>query len=502
VPIAALRFRVNLLGAVAFAAYLAMALLSFVQAPALWSSRTDVPHANAFFRALAEQVPALELQKMFTGNGAVVVSHFVPLGLATLAALLLVAMLLRRGGAADKSTVTLIFRWSIAFAAVSALAFPLFTQDFWLSAAWGRMVAAAENPYYRFFTPHSLEGLPLDHFPMAMSYGPAWAIVSGAVMAVSGKSLIATAVLFKAVLGVAWIASLVLVARISEPRPAAERCLAVAMFGWVPIGVTQTMAEGHNDILMAWLALLWLYLLIRGRWAAPVALAISALMKYVTGPLVIVDAIAALRLHKLSFRRFVLRYVAPGLVGLAVVAVFFRSMHFFDGTRLVNEWRFLMPRDALSALEDLLEISLFPAEYVIAAAFALVAVASLVGLYRQPSAEAAAKSALAIMCAISFALVAHIWPWYLVWTLGFAAVVPNWWLSRFVIGVSILVPFTLAAWWVDSLDDQQDWAALIMYAGALLWVALTRAPATATASAAPAAASRTEQAIESSLGRS
>jgi hypothetical protein len=501
VPIAALRFRVNVLGALALAAYAAMALLSYVQAPALWGSRKDVPHANAFFRALAEQIPAIELHKLFAGNGAVIISHFVPLGLATLAALLLAGILMRRGGAADDSIVTLVLRWSIAFAVVMAFAFPLFTQDFWLSAAWGRMVAAAENPYHRFFTPHSLEGLPLDHFPMAMSYGPAWALLSGAVMAVAGKSLIATAILFKAILGAAWIAALILVARITAARPAAERCLALAFFGWIPIGVMQTTAEGHNDILMAWAALLWLYLLARGHGAAPVALAASVLSKYVTAPLFLVDAVAALRLHKLSIRRFVLRYVAPGLIGLGVVAVFFRSMQFFDGTRLVNEWRFLMPRDALSALEDVLDVSLFPAEYLIAALFAFVAAASFVALYRQPSAEAAAKAALAIMCAISFALVGHIWPWYLVWILGLAAVIPSWWLSRFVIGVAILVPFTIVAWWVDSLDDEQDWAAFIMYGGAVLWAALTRARVAVPAPAA-AVAPGAEQAVESSFGRS
>src|SRR5262249_4670325 len=150
--------------------------------------------------------------------------------------------------------------------------------------------------------------------------------------------------------------------------------------------------------------------------------------KYVTGPLVIVDAIAALRLERLSWRAFIMRYVAPGLLIVAVVAGFFRSVQFFDGTRLVNAWGFLLPPYAPSAPVAALDVSLFPGEYVIAAIFAGIAIASLVALFRRPSPEAAARAALAIMSAISFALVAHIWPWYLVWTIGFAAVVPRWWL--------------------------------------------------------------------------
>ncbi len=491
----ALRFRVNLLGALALTAYGAMALLSWVQAPALWGSRTDVPKANAFFRSLAEAIPGVGLHRLFDGT-SVVISHFIPLGLATLAALLLVGLLMRRRADAGDALAHLILRWSIAFAAVSALAFPVFTQDFWLSAAWGRMVAAAENPYHQMFTPQSLDGIPLDHFPMAMSYGPAWAILSGVVMAVSGKSLIATAILFKTLLGAAWIGSLVLVARIAAARGGGERCLAVALFGWIPVGVTQTVAEGHNDILMAGLALLWLYLLVRGRFLAPVALAVSAMSKYVTGPLVVVDAIAALRLSRLSWRAFILRYVAPGLVGLGLLAVFYRSFKFFDGTRLVNQWYFLMPRNAIGALEDALDIPLVPLEYLIHAVFAAIAVMSLVVLYRRPSAENVVRAALALLCVVMFALAAHIWAWYLVWTLGFAALTPTWWLSRFVIGISVLVPFTVALWWIKGLDYYQEWASLIMYVGALVWALATRESAAGRVPAREA-----EEAAQGSLGR-
>jgi hypothetical protein len=40
--------------------------------------------------------------------------------------------------------------------------------------------------------------------------------------------------------------------------------------------------------------------------------------------------------------------------------------------------------------------------------------------------------------------------------------------------VAILVPFTLAFWWINILFDHQEWAAVGLYVGALLWVALTR----------------------------
>jgi alpha-1,6-mannosyltransferase len=471
---AALRFRVNVLGAVALAAYGSMSLLSFAQAPALWRGHAGAPRAIAFFDALANHLSIVALSHRFDGNVAVIVSYFVPLAVATVAAVLLVAMLHRCRRALDASIVRLLLRWSFTFAAVSLFAVPIFTQDFWLSAVWGRMVAAGLNPYHQLFTSDMMAGLPLDHFPMLMSYGPAWAILSAAVMAIAGNSALATAILFKAILGAAWIGAVLLVEKITEPRPVLERCLAIAVIGWMPLGLLQTVAEGHNDIVMAVLALLWLWLLMRGRWSAPVALVVSAMAKYVTAPLFIVDVIVTLRMHRLTWRALVLRSIVPGLLGVALLALFFRSLQFFEGTRVISEWHFLQPRHILGAFEDFVPFSLLPLELAIAAAFATITAYYLVALYKEPTPEAVAKAALAVMSAISFAGVAHLWPWYLVWSIGLAALVPTWWLSRFVIGVAILAPFTLAFWWIDALLNSKEWAALAMYAGALLWVAATR----------------------------
>src|SRR5436190_13030735 len=97
----ALRLRVNILGALALAAYGSMALLSFAQAPALWSGHAGAPRAMAFFEALAEHLSIVTLAGMFRGNTTVIVSYFVPLAVATVAAVLLVAVLYRRRGALD-----------------------------------------------------------------------------------------------------------------------------------------------------------------------------------------------------------------------------------------------------------------------------------------------------------------------------------------------------------------------------------------------------------------
>src|SRR5262249_29244092 len=85
-------------------------------------------------------------------------------------------------------------------------------------------------------------------------------------------------------------------------------------------------------------------------------------------------------------------------------------------------------------------------------------------------------AALAIMSAISFVAIAHLWPWYLVWTVLIAALVPRWWLARFVIGVSVLAAFSLSFWWVEPIENSREWASLVLYVGAVLWCLLTRPP--------------------------
>jgi hypothetical protein len=82
------------------------------------------------------------------------------------------------------------------------------------------------------------------------------------------------------------------------------------------------------------------------------------------------------------------------------------------------------------------------------------------------------------MAAALFSAVPHLWSWYLIWVLAPAALVPTWWLSRFVIGAAIMAPFTVVCWWVESLKDYQEPAALAVYVGALLWMRVTRPPST------------------------
>jgi alpha-1,6-mannosyltransferase len=473
VDVRSLRLRVNVLGCAALFGYAALTVLSYVQTPAFWRAE-NAERALAFFDELAQRFPVIGLYRSFPSSEAVIASYWPPLGLATLACVLVVLLVSRRPASPDEALLRLLFNWSLAFAAVCVLAFPVFTQDMWLSAAWGRMIAAGINPYYQLFTPETLTGLPLDHFPMVMSYGPLWGVVSAIVMALSGGSVLAAGILLKAVLAAAWIGSLVLVERITRARPMRERCLAVSIFGWSPASVSQSLAEGHNDIALVALALLWLLLLLRERWAAPVALVASALCKYVTAPLWPIDAIAALRRERVGWTAFLARQVAPGLLGLATLGLFYRSPEFFHGLTVVSEWHFLRPTDALAAVEQLTGVPMRWLGMVVAVLFVLHAAYWLAVSFWSPTMTTLQKATIATMVAVLFAAVSHVWPWYAIWALAPAAVVPGWWLSRFVFGVALVTPFTLAAWWTEPFPNHMEITALTMYAAACMWAAATR----------------------------
>jgi alpha-1,6-mannosyltransferase len=463
---------INVLGAAAAVAYSAISAMSYLQAPALWDP-AFAPHATGFFHALYGTEHVNAIRALFGGPLAVVVSHWIPLIIASLAAVALLFLLSQRSTKIGDTTANLVLKWSVAFAALSSFAYPIFTQDFWLSVVWGDMITAGINPYYEQFTPAMLDGLPLDHFPMTMSYGPLWALISGAIVGLAGGGILVTAVFFKAALAAAWCASLWLIDRIMRLAAPGSRALSLAVAGWVPLGVWQTVGEGHNDIAMALPALLWLLLLLQNKWSAPLALAASAVCKYTMAPLLLIDVLHCLKARRMPLWQYAVRLILPVLFSLAVLGAFYRSPQFFDGVKLISSWHFLQPGDAFAAVNTALGGWLGPLGGLVTAIFPAIAVHQCVMFWKQPDTEQLLRSATAVMAAVSFAAISHLWPWYLIWTLPLVALVPGWWLSRFILGLAIFAPFTVIVWWVPEAEEYKDLAALVMYAGAALWTLLT-----------------------------
>lgn len=467
-------FRIHLLGFLVLVVNAIMAASSYVQVAGLWRKEGS-PRAAAFFEKLLGELPLIgRPQALFTENWQTLVTYFIPLAVVTLACIALLILLSRRHDEIDERGIAALYMWAFASVPILILAYPVFTQDLWLSAVWGRMAANGINPYSIPFTPVAMANLPLDHFPMPMSYGPLWAVVSAVIMTFVGTSIFGAFLVFKLLLAAAWIASLFLLRRIGTQDLPLDRALAIVIFGWLPVGIGQTIAEGHNDIAMSSLALLWLYLLFRSDRKAPIALAASALCKYITAPLFLVDLIHAIRRENLGWAAYLCRMIVPAILALAVFALFVRSFQFLDGTRLINVWRFLQPRDAVLAIDSMLGGYVWPLSYLATAVFPVIALWQCGRMWLEPDREQTIRACLAIMCAVTFSAVAHLWVWYVVWILPFAALTPKWWLSRFVVGVALLAPFTVAIWWIPIFADLKGHAALVLYLGAIAWAVFVR----------------------------
>ena len=120
-------------------------------------------------------------------------------------------------------------------------------------------------------------------------------------------------------------------------------------------------------------------------------------------------------------------------------------------------------------------LALGPLAWALRALFPVLAVWRLVAAVRETSAENLAKAMLAIMAAILFSVSAHVWPWYVMWILIPAALVPTWWLARFAIGVAFMAPFMSGSWWIAPFEDHFGGTAFALYLGALVW-AVENAP--------------------------
>ena len=157
-----LRIYINALGAIAFAGYLCLAVISYAQSGALWTGE-HAPQANRFLGGLREALPLLFGSGYPLTLESAVASYFVVLAVPTLMVVLLLVRLAKNRLHIASGDVDLLFNWSMAFAITGLLAFPVFTQDLWLSAAWGKMITSGVNPYYIPLMQNAAAGLPLDH---------------------------------------------------------------------------------------------------------------------------------------------------------------------------------------------------------------------------------------------------------------------------------------------------------------------------------------------------
>ncbi|MGH7657161.1 MAG: hypothetical protein ACREL6_02925, partial [Gemmatimonadales bacterium] len=220
------------------------------------------PEEVVLFHRLGKALPMaaaahLALDDWFEGRSVLrhravrAAAYTVPLLVVSIAFALVIRALLTSPDAITGETTDLLFRLSVALALIGLLAYPIFTNDFWLSVVWGRMIALGQNPWYQPLSEDALRGLPMRDWGVRMTYGPLWGWISAGTSWLGGASAGAVFLLGKGVLAGAWIFTLGLIRRIArEQFSESDAAVAVCLFGWIPMSVGYSVREGHNDIFM------------------------------------------------------------------------------------------------------------------------------------------------------------------------------------------------------------------------------------------------------------
>jgi hypothetical protein len=285
------------------------------------------------------------------------------------------------------------------------------------------------------------------------------------------------AVLFKLVLGSAWVGLLSLVRLMLRERPVFEQALGLVMIGWLPLGVVQTVGEGHNDVAMVACVLLWLYWRRQGK-ALPATLALTAsvLFKYASAPLFLIDLLYREPHESPAPGRFAREYVTRAIASLAlmllVFAPLFRGTDFFASASKAYRGHFFLPADAVIALGTLSGLNLRFAAYALEAVFPAL---TLVALYRylRVGAPLLLETAASVMLTMVLVGSGHLWPWYVLWYGALAATIPLSPLGRWGMGLLIVMPFPLLVWTVAphaSEFARFHLPSLIAYSVAVAWL--------------------------------
>ena len=201
----------------------------------------------------------------------------------------------------------------------------MLSSDVYAYAHYGRMLAlhgadvnVAASQAFNLADPYSLGGY-FDFVPNV--YGALWTLISALVAKVGSGHIGLTVLLFRGIETAAalWCGGLIwLIQKEVSPERAAQ---GVVLFLWNPLVLIESALSGHNDTCMMALALLALWLHLRGfKAGAVIALALSALVKVVTWPLVPLYMLMILRSSKAG-RKEGLSFVARAAAGVAAAVI-------------------------------------------------------------------------------------------------------------------------------------------------------------------------------------
>lgn len=345
--------------------------------------------------------------------------------------------------------------------------YPVGAADIFDNIMRGRIIAQhGGNPFYAPPSTYARDSfyafVAWRHATSA--YGPLWELLSAGTARLAGDGVLANVLAYKA-LGLGFYAGCVaLIAHILRRHAPSRTLQGVCLFALNPLVIYETAGNGHNDIVMTFFILLGLAALLHRRftWAA-LALTAGALIKFIPVLLLPVALVAGLRMQSTWRARF--RFVlGTAVVCMAVVALlyapFWRAGDPLDVERRSKLFTTSLPALAQARLEAPLGAE--RSEQVVAGvAVLLTGVAVSVFTWRTWHALHSAGSARPdsgflpdppawlvpvqtwTHILVFYLLFTCLWfqPWYVIWPLSLAAILPEGAAGRLVVLLS-----GLASW--------------------------------------------------------
>ncbi len=323
--------------------------------------------------------------------------------------------------------------------------YPIGAADVFDNIVRGRITAVqGGNPFY-----DSPSDYPKDLFrfysawPASTSaYGPLWESLAALAARLAGEDRLTNALVFKGLGLLAYTGSAGLIALILRRRAPDQMLQGVCLFAWNPLVLYETAGNGHNDIVLAFFILLAVWALQRRFFTlAMLGLVCGTLVKFI--PALLLPLALAYSLRCLATWRARGRFLASTVVvGAALVILtvtpFWRGGDFFALARRSTLFTTSLPALVQVNLEPLLGLKVSQ-QTVAGLATVLMVVFALHQawrVWRDPDWLAALRASTHVL--LVYLLFACLWfqPWYTIWPLALAAVLPEGAVARTVVLLS------------------------------------------------------------------
>ena len=232
-----------------------------------------------------------------TNHGFSYASHFI--GCCAGLFLLYGIMMMLAKGARSLWFMAIAWASSTAFMGMLLCAPAMLSTDTYAYSFFGRLLACygldahAAAPARTLSDPFLSKGW--YEFPPSV-YGPLWTVISGWLVRLGAGHVGETILLMRSVEAACVLGCGGLIWLIMKRLAPGRAALGTVLFLWNPLVLMESALGGHNDTCMMFLALLALWLHLRGcRAAAAVALVLSALVKVITAALVPLYLLMVLR---------------------------------------------------------------------------------------------------------------------------------------------------------------------------------------------------------------